>query len=421
VPGSCLIILEVIRNVPLISRVLGRTPSAALVCCLAGLIALSGTPVQAAALSKPRSEQWWFAFWDIQHRVWQHTRGHGITVAVLDTGVNANLPELRNVVLRGGDGRHGYHTDGRTDLGPGPGHGTEMAALIASQGGGTGLVGVAPDAKILPVVVDGMLTSLLEAIHYAADHGAQVINVSQGYPYPGGCPDVVEDAVSYAIDKGAVIVAGAGNDGDTTNPAFLPASCPGVLAVGAITNQKLAWVRTERQSYVSVAAPGVEVGSVTKRGTFNNTISGTSQSSALTAAAVALLRAASPQLSPRQVVQRIINTTVDAGPPGPDNMTGSGAVVPILALTRDVATSAPNPTFDRLDRWLAANSAPAKGPGGTASPDAVGKPDRTGKPHRVEGVAVAAAGRVAVLAVVAAAVIGLLVARRRRPGPRSRS
>lgn len=106
---------------------------------------------QAGTLPAPRSAEWWFTAWDIENQVWQQGQGDGETVAVLDSGVNAELPELQGVVLPGGDSRHGYNTDGRTDIEaehydleppgtpPHDGHGTEMAALIASQGGPTGL------------------------------------------------------------------------------------------------------------------------------------------------------------------------------------------------------------------------------------------------------------------------------------------
>lgn len=328
---------------------------------LAGTVLLS-TPTAAMAVPNPRSEEWWFRSWDIQNKVWHQSRGQGITVAVIDSGVNAKLPELRGVVLPGTDARHGYHGDGRKEvelgnMGPADptGHGTAMAGLIAGQGGPSGVVGIAPEAKILTIIADAMPNNLSSGIVYAADHGAQVINISQGAVYPGGCPSTVQAAVLHAIDKGSVVVASMGNEGNTSNDALFPASCAGVLGVGAVNNQKLAWTRTQRQPYVSAAAPGVGVGALTKSGTFDINFSGTSQASALASGAVALVRAKFPQLTPRQVVQRMINTTVDAGPPGPDDMTGAGVIVPIRALTLEVAAAAPNPTFARLDSWRREN------------------------------------------------------------------
>ncbi|MFL5909186.1 MAG: S8 family serine peptidase [Gaiellaceae bacterium] len=398
-------------------RALRKVSATAVALGLAGAVAMGSAAAHAAALPKPRSEQWWFTAWDIENQVWQQSRGQGITVAVVDTGVNANIPELRDVVLPGGDARHGYNTDGRTDTDrTDEGHGTEMAGLIASQGGPSGLVGIAPEVKILPVVTDGFPNTMGTAIRFAADHGAQVINMSQASPYPGGCPGDVQAAVSYAIYKGSVVVAGMGNDGNTTNDIDFPASCGGVLGVGALTNQKLAWVRSERQPYVSVAAPGVQVGSVTKNDTFNNSISGTSQASALTSGAVALIRSKFPQLSPREVVQKVINTTVDAGPPGHDNMTGSGALVPIRALTQDVPKSAPNPTFDRLDQWRKENPTLDQKPKG--APAATSSAAASGKKSSSNSGLVIAIVVVAILVVIAILVVVVLLIRRGGGGSR---
>jgi subtilisin family serine protease len=157
-------------------------------------------------------------------------------------------------------------------------------------------------------------------------------------------------------------VAGAGNDGDTTNAVMAPASCAGVLAVGAIDNQKRAWRKTQRQPYVTVAAPGYWVGAIGENGRFIPNLSGTSQASGLTSGAVALLRSRFPQMPAREVVQRITNTTVDAGPKGKDDMTGYGTVVPILALTRNVPKNAPNPVFEKFDQWQAAQPKPTQNP-----------------------------------------------------------
>ena len=174
-----------------IGRILRSVSAATLALGLAGVTGatgLVGAPADAAALPKPRSEEWWFVAWDIQNRVWQLTQGQGVTVAVVDSGVNARLPELRNVVLPGADARHGGTSNGWTDFDKTGGHGTGMAGLIAGQGGPSGMVGIAPRAKILPIVTDGLVTSIAQGIRDAADRGAQVINVSQASPYPGGCP-----------------------------------------------------------------------------------------------------------------------------------------------------------------------------------------------------------------------------------------
>ncbi|MCW2902327.1 MAG: Type secretion-associated serine protease mycosin [Streptosporangiaceae bacterium] len=329
------------------------------------LALITAMPAAATAVPRGRDEQWWFTTWDIENKVWPITKGAGVTVAVIDTGVNSQLPDLNGVVIPGADLENGGG-DGRmdTDTKDG-GHGTGMAALIASQGTTTGFVGVAPEAKIMPIVATGGDTvKIAKGVRYATDHGAKVVNISQGSAAPSGqCLPQIQEAVGYAIQHDVVVVSSAGNEGDTLNSAHAPSVCAGVLSVGAIDYKNRAWVKTQRQPYVTVAAPGVSVGSIGRDGKFIPRLEGTSQASALTSATAALLRSKFPQMSAREVVQRITNTTVDAGPQGKDNMTGYGTVVPIFALTRNVPKSAPNPVFEKFDQWQATQPKQAQTPG----------------------------------------------------------
>jgi subtilisin family serine protease len=155
--------------------------------------------------------------------------------------------------------------------------------------------------------------------------------------------------VDYAIKHDAVLVAAAGNDGDTSNAAALPASCPGVVGVGAVDYQARPWGKTARQPYVAVAAPGVDAGSIGRAGLFTDN-SGTSTSTALASAAVALVRAKFPKMSGREVVQRITASALDTGPRGVDLQTGYGVLRPYHALTDRVAADSPNPVYDRWDK-----------------------------------------------------------------------
>ncbi|GAA4609515.1 hypothetical protein GCM10023195_38460 [Actinoallomurus liliacearum] len=375
----------------------------------------TGTPAEAAAAPGPRLEEWWFSFWDIQNKVWPITQGQGVTVAMIDTGVNGSLPGLQNVVLSGTNARRNGTGDGRVDTDK-YGHGTKMAELIAGQGQDDGMVGVAPGAKILPIVADDSPYTLADSIRYAVDHGAKVINISLGSADDPGptCvtyASVLQEAVAYAAQKDVVVVAGAGNSGTTTNSPITPANCAGVLAVGAISGKKLAWNQSEHQSYVAVAAPGVGVGSVGKDGRFAPNGNGTSAASALTSGAVALIRSKYPNLSAREVVQKIINTTVEAGPAGHDDYTGSGAVVPIWALTKDVDKAAPNPPYQRLDQWLATHGKNlATGPAHSAKPAAKKSGSGSGS-----GLVI---GIVAAVVLVVIVVVVVLLARRRGGGSR---
>lgn len=376
---------------------------------LAATTVLPASSADAAILPKPRLQEWWFSFWDIQNKVWPITQGQGVTVAVLDSGVNAKLPGLRGVVVPGTNTRRGGTGDGRVDTDK-LGHGTEMAELIAGQGQDDGMVGVAPGVKIMPIVADDSSPFVqADAIRYAVDHGAKVISISLASADDPGptCiayAPVLQQAVAYAAEKNVVVVAAAGNQGNTTNSPMAPANCAGVLAVGAIDGKKLAWTHSENQPYVSVAAPGLGTGSVGKNGRFFGS-SGTSNAAALTAGEAALVRSKFPNLSAREVVQRIINTTVEAGPPGHDNYTGSGAAVPILALTRDVDKAAPNPTFQRLDQWLATHGKKSGSSAQSGKPSAAGKSSGSSSGSAMIWVLIA-------LLIVVAVVVFLLVRRR---------
>jgi type VII secretion-associated serine protease mycosin len=317
------------------------------------MVVSSATPGFAAAYPKPLPQEWWFSTWDIQDKLWPVTQGKGVTVAVLDTGVEAGIPDLAGVVVSGTDAENGSG-DGRTDRDDAPisGHGTGMASLIAAQGTGTGFVGVAPRARILPVISRSG-EAYTKGIRFAVDHGAKVINLSQAVP--SACPEYLQQAVSYAIQHDVVVVAGAGNDGNSSNASMYPANCAGVLAVGAVDYKFNPWIKTQQQPYVTVAAPGVKVGGVIKDGQYHSSNGGTSGAAALTSAAVALVRSKSPQMSAREVVQRIIASARDVGPAGKDNQSGYGLIRPSHALSDNVPKSAPNPVFDAYDKWAAAN------------------------------------------------------------------
>lgn len=314
-------------------------------------------PIEVQAEAGPLEEEWWFKAWSIQSKVWPLTKGRGVIVGLVDTGVNSKLPDLAGVVLRGTDVEAGG--DGRKDYDSrGGGHGTAMAALIAAQGRGSGMLGVAPEARILPVGTFGGDTSWAEAIRYAANHGAKVINISQGVATDDPCVEKLQTAIDYAIRRDVVVVTGAGNEGYYTRRPDLPAKCHGMLVVGSVDQKRNIWKRSSYGSFISAAAPGANVGSIGKNGVFDPTNNGTSQASALTSGVVALIRSKYPKMPARQVVQRIIATAKDTGPAGWDDRTGYGTIIPYRALTDKVPSNAPNPVFDRLERWRSSMKKP---------------------------------------------------------------
>ncbi|KAB2373328.1 S8 family serine peptidase [Actinomadura montaniterrae] len=300
-------------------------------------------PAQAAP--SPRSEEWWFDAWQISQKVWPLTQGEGVTVALIDTGVAADLPELRGVVLPGvgydGSSSRDGREDSDTKLG---GHGTGMAALIAAQGGGSGMVGVAPKSRILPISASA--DDYEQTIRYAVDHHANVINLSEVMA-SAQCPDRVQAAVDYAVSHDVVVVAGAGNN-PRWESAYAPANCSGVLTVGAVDAHLTPWEKSTPGSKVMLAAPGVSVGSIGRAGMFTLGVNGTSSATALTSGVVALMRSRFPQMSGREIVQRMLATARDVGPKGWDDKTGYGALIPYQALTADVPKTAPNPVYARI-------------------------------------------------------------------------
>ena len=179
---------------------------------------------------------YWYTVLDLA-KAWTVTKGAGVTVAVIDSGVQADLGDLRGQVLPGLDlsaTHRGAHHDVPEKGTRQFGHGTDMAALIAGTGRGGGMVGVAPQAKILPVNVDDAagnapITSEARGIGWAVDHGAKVINVSLGGR--NACTSIEGAAVAYAYRHDVIVVASAG-DGTTTVDS--PANCPGAIAVGGV-------------------------------------------------------------------------------------------------------------------------------------------------------------------------------------------
>ncbi|MET9878148.1 type VII secretion-associated serine protease mycosin [Actinacidiphila glaucinigra] len=277
---------------------------------------------------------------------WQRTKGKGVTVAVLDTGVDGTHPDLSGQVLEGKDmvgfgARRGDAAWAR--------HGTGMAGIIAGHGhgpgGSDGVLGIAPQARILPVRViledkdpqrkkarTTRGSALADGIRWAADHGADVINLSLGDDSRTAHPEAQEDdAVQYALRKGVVVVASAGNGGEQGNRASYPAAYPGVIAVAAVDRYGSRAAFSTRRWYATVAAPGVDVVIADPNRRYYEGW-GTSTASAYVSGTAALVRSAYPRLSPAQV-KRLLEDTARSSPAGGrDDAVGHGLVDPAAAL-----------------------------------------------------------------------------------------
>jgi len=321
-----------------------RRPHRALAAvCAAAVLAL--TPAAPAHADAIRDQQWALAAMHTD-RAWQTTQGRGITVAVLDTGVDGSHPDLVGQVLPGKDlvGFGATRGDSSWAL-----HGTAMAGIIAGRGNGPGradgVLGIAPEARILPVRV--ILESkdparakarktrgaaLAQGIRWAADNGADVINLSLGDDSESAHPDPGEDsAIQYALSKGVSVVASAGNGGEKGDRISYPAAYPGVIAVAAVDEYGTHASFSTRRWYATVSAPGVDIVVANPDGHYYIEW-GTSAAAAFVSGAVALVRAAHPGLDPAQIKKLLADTARDAPTEGRDDARGYGIVDPAEAI-----------------------------------------------------------------------------------------
>jgi subtilisin family serine protease len=268
----------------------------------------------------------------------------GEVIGVVDTGVQANHPDLDGVVLPGTD-IVDVGGDGRTDPN---GHGTHVAGIVAAVAdNGLGGAGLARGARILPVRVmaadgTGWDSDAAKGVVWAADHGARVVNLSFGGPDRS---QVMDAAVGYALGKGVSVVVASGNEGDVGNPVEWPAAAPGVIAVGAVDQGGAHPVWSSGGSHLALVAPGVQITSTVPVSAGEPsgyaTWDGTSMAAPFVSAAVALLRHAQPTLTAAGVRQRLMATADDLGPPGFDDVYGAGRVNIVAA--QAVAAPSPEP------------------------------------------------------------------------------
>ncbi|KOU78413.1 type VII secretion-associated serine protease mycosin [Streptomyces sp. MMS21 TC-5] len=285
--------------------------------------------------------------------LWAQTKGKdkngaSVRVAVIDTGVDRANPQLSGAIDVGAgkdfvDPKGG---DGTTDT---VGHGTKVAGLIAARPQeGTGFVGLAPDATLIPIRQNdgqgkGNALSLSQAIDHAVAKGAQVINISQDTDVQMSADSELAKSVQKAVAANIVVVASAGNDGmNGQKRKTYPAAFPGVLAVGASDRNNERAVFSQPGDFIAVAAPGVDMVSTVPG--FGQCIdNGTSFSAPYVAGLAALLRAEHGDWSAQQIVWQIQNTA-ERAVNGRDDYVGWGVVDPVRAVSQDQeAPKAPVP------------------------------------------------------------------------------
>ena len=274
--------------------------------------------------------------------------GEGVTIAVIDSGVDGTHPDLQGRMVEG------FNTLTLETIAPyensdGHGHGTHVAGIIAANSNGVGVTGVATKSSIMPIKVLGfggvMENPISIGIRYAVDNGADIINMSLGFE-PGKELDVdkeICEAVKYAYNSGVVVIAASGNSATDGNPSHYPAGCHGVVAVGSVDSSlRPSWF-SSYDNFISVVAPGSNIYSTLPLGKSTGyssvgygSMSGTSMAAPMVAGAAALLIEAGVKDN-KEIINILENTATDILSPGNDPYTGSG----ILNISRALNVVSP--------------------------------------------------------------------------------
>jgi hypothetical protein len=392
----------------------------------AAMIAVGGGT---ASADTPRQSEWWLAKLHILDAQ-KISQGSGVTIAVLSTGTASTAPDIAGSVTNGPD----YSKSGRSSGGPFYGiQGTELASLIVGHGHGPnhadGILGVAPAAKILSIrvtldsgdpelsnsqIAAGLPASIAKGIRYAARTGATVIELpldpaaesatgTPGATAIAGPSQAEKDAIAFALSKGAVLVAPAGDDGASSHAiANYPAAFPGVISVGAFDSTMAKARFSSKQAYVKITAAGLGVTAATPTG--YTSVNSTAAAAALVTGVVALVRSDFPALPVKQVTKALETSTQFRHPSGGVPGSGFGVVDAMAALKTATRMAEPK------GQAAGANAVPRMVPMTPAITST-----RATLAHRIERDALLS------LAVLVAllALVGLIVlARRMRPGSR---
>ena len=382
-----------------------------------GVVALTGalllTSASTASADYVRDRQWFLDVFTMKD-TWAESQGQGVTVAVVDSGLDGNHRDLTGQVLKGKD-----FTGGGNAQEDKIGHGTKMASIIAGHGHGagnsSGVIGVAPKAKILPLRTlqtrsdNNPDETWGAAVRYAVDHGAKVINLAIAND-GGRTLSAGRDAIAYAESHDVVVVAGSGNNG--ASRVSEPAALPGVVSVGAVDKNANVWDDSNRGKGLVLTAPGVDI--VGANPTLSNGYgvgSGTSDATAFVSGTAALVRAKYPNLTAGQVINRLIKSASFLGHKGlkaPDEDYGYGIIRPRQAVTMDIPAGPKANPLGQLQSSTATS---------TESSKATGPSTQAEKKESSSGGILVIVGAVAAIVVIGA--IALVVIRSRRNGRNS--
>ncbi len=281
------------------------------------------------------------AAWDVQSGI------STVTIAILDTGVDLTHPDLVSQMVNGYD-----FVNNDADPADDHGHGTHVASIAAASGNnGVGLAGVAWNVKIMPVKVlanngSGSYSGIANAVIWAVDQGADIINMSLG---GNSYSQTLQDAITYAHNLGAVVIAAAGNGYESGNAPNYPAANNHVIGVGATTQSNTCASFSTTGYFVDIAAPGVSIvgAYLRSKGYSYVYMSGTSMATPYVAGLAALLLSVDDTLTPDEVQAFLANTAVDLGDAGRDDIFGAGridAASAVNAVFASLPTATPTPT-----------------------------------------------------------------------------
>ena len=359
-----------------------RTASALMALALAGGTTLTAglTAAPAAHADDWRKKEYWLAESGIT-KAWEVSKGANVKIAVIDSGVDGKHPDLAGVLAGGVDISGAGSADGQKSIGAKPEHGTLVATMLAGRGhqpakstakpspsaspsdgptvGPDGIVGVAPEAELLSVSTwlgsanpggKSDQDQIPQAVRWAVDNGARVINISLGSTSPEW-PQSWDAAFLYAEQNDVVIVAAAGNRGGGNVQVGAPATIPGVLTVAGLDRKGTASVDSSSQGIsIGVAAPAENLIGGMPGGGYAEW-AGTSGATPIVAGVAALIRSKWPEMTANQVINRIVSTAKDAGAPGKDPLYGFGMLNAEAALKDDVPETRVNP-LGSISDWI---------------------------------------------------------------------
>lgn len=316
--------------------------------------ALSST---AAVADQVREREYWLEDYRIEE-AWGITRGAGVRIAIIDTGIDATHPDLVGAVVGGADFSGLGTADGLTPVGSERRHGTMVASLAAGRGnnGVDGVLGSAPEAELLSLSMSfggGTIPpdeQVANAVRFAVDNDADIISLSLTRN-TRDWPESWDRAFSYAAANDVVVIAAAGNRGSGTVSVGAPATMPGVLTVGGVDQDGQASDTASSQGItIGVMAPSEGLVGATPGGGYVSW-SGTSGATPIVAGIVALVRSAYPNMDAANVINRVLLSAERVTETVPDPIYGYGLIDAYEALTADVSYVSANP-LGSLDEWV---------------------------------------------------------------------